>query len=332
MRVLSILMLAGAAAAATAASRLPSPERSGRFAERATGLIGLKDAVIDLNGGTLTYARDGDTFANFTAREFGTARRFGLIKIVEPARGVRVRDVVAQDGYRFLDVFTRKAGLHDALVERVRATGMIRGLARIRADSSHVTFRDIDVTFRSEPAQPGQLPVGIGIEDDAHDIVVERAVVRGARMVRIPDKYTNGDGYSTERRNYRITFRRAEAHDSSDGGFDLKSTDTRLEDVAASGNGRNYRFWGTGTASNVTSRDPRHAHIWLGKGARWRIDRLIVRSSGRAPIIHIGPGASLEIGSHDIRVPPGTRLVVQESGGAGRVSWGRQGAPRLSER
>lgn len=322
------LLISLAVAGGAAASSAPSPERSGRFEARDTGLVGRKDALIDLNGGALPPARDGDLYSNFTAREFGTARRVGLIRILEPVRGLRVRDLVLQDGYRLLDVFTRRAGLSDATVERVRATGVIRGLARIRADSRNVVFRDIDVTFRSEPAQPGELPVGIGIEDQAQDIVVERAVVRGARMVRIPERYTNGDGYSSERGNQRITFRRAEAYDNSDGGFDLKSTDTRLEDVVAGGNGRNYRFWRTGTASTLTSRDPRNAHIWLGKGARWRVDRLVVRSDTKAPVIRISPGAVLEIGSHDVEVPAGTRLVVADNGEGGRVDWGPQGPPK----
>lgn len=323
------LLLPLAIAGAAAASSVAPAERSGRFEERETGLVGEKDALIDLNGGTLPPAQNGDLYADFTAREFGTRRRAGLIRILEPVRNLRVRDLVLQDGYRLLDVFTRRAGLADATVERVRATGAIRGLARIRADSRNVVFRDIDVTFRSEPALPGELPVGIGIEDRAQDILVERAVVRGARMARIPERYTNGDGYSSERGNQRITFRRAEAYDNSDGGFDLKSTDTRLEDVIAGGNGRNYRFWRTGTATTVTSRDPRNAHIWLGKGARWRIDRLVVRSGTTAPVIRISPGAILEIGSHDVKVPAGTRLVVADNGKGGRVDWGPQGPPKV---
>lgn len=319
-------LAAGSTLAASAASA-PKPERSGRFADRAGGLVGLERAAIDLNGGTLPHPGDGDLFARFTAREFGVARRNGLIKITRPTRGIVVRDVVAEDGYRVLDVFTREAGLFDSTVERVRVTGAIRGFARIRADSRNVTFRDIDVTFRSELAQPGELPVGIGLEDSAEDVLIERTVVRGARMVRIPDKYTNGDGYSTERGNRRITFRQAEAYDASDGGFDLKSTETRLEDTVAGGNGRNYRLWRTGAGTTVISRDPTKAHIWLGKGAHWRIRRLVVRSRTRAPVIQVSPGATLLIDSHDVQVPAGTRIVAGDGGG--RVDWGPQGPPRV---
>lgn len=331
MKRLTKAMLATPALLATVAVPASTPRvtMGGRFADRPSGLVGIERATASFDGGTITAARDGDLFARFTARDFGTRRRFGLIKIVRPTRGVVVRDVVAERGYRFLDVFGREASLTDSVVERVRATGLIRGFARIRADSRGVTIRDVDARFRPEPAQRGELPVGIGMEDTAHDILVERTVMRGARMIPVPDRFTNGDGYSTERGNRRITFRRAEAYDSSDGGFDLKSSDTRLEDTTAAGNGRNYRFWGTGVATTIMSRDPRNAHIWLGKGARWRIARLVARSRTQAPIIRIGPGATLQVDSHDVQVPAGTRLVVMEDGG-GSVIWGRAGPPQIA--
>lgn len=330
MKPLTKAMAAGLVLLSTAApSSSPRVTRSGRFADRPTGMVGLDRAVANFGGDTIASPRNGDVFQRFTARDFGTRKSFGLIKIIQPTSGLVIRDVTAERGYRFLDVFTRRASLTDSVVERVRASGLIRGFARIRADSHDVVIRDVDARFRAEPASAPELPVGIGLEDTAHDILIERTVMRGARMVRVPDRYTNGDGYSTERGNARITFRRAEAHDATDGGFDLKSTETRLEDTLAAGNGRNYRFWGTGTATAITSRDPENAHVWLGKGARWRIARLVVRSRTQVPVIRIGPGATLIVDSHDVQVPAGTRLVVSEDGG-GTVRWGRNGAPRIA--
>ena len=94
-------------------SSSPRVTRSGRFADRATGLVGIDRAVVTFDGGTITFARNGDLFQRFTARDFGTRKRLGLIKITQPTRGLVVRDVIAERGYRFLDVFTRHAGLTD---------------------------------------------------------------------------------------------------------------------------------------------------------------------------------------------------------------------------
>src|SRR3546814_9737605 len=84
----------------------------------------------------------------------------------------------------------------------------------------------------------GNLPVGIGFADTAHDFRVERCSMRGFRWDRGEGKYWNGDGFSTERGNARIMFRQCAAWDNSDGGFDLKSTESLLDDCIS---GRNAR-------------------------------------------------------------------------------------------
>ncbi|WP_052134758.1 hypothetical protein [Sphingomonas sp. 37zxx] len=301
-------------------------QRSGRFAPTDGGLVGITKAVIDLGGASPPQAADFDVFANFTARDFGTTRSLGLVKIVTPTRGIKIRDVVAENGYRFLDVGA-KGALVDASIERVRATGLIRSFARIRGDSHDIVIRDVDATFSAQPAERPHLPGGIQIDGTAHDILIERVAIRGAKMRVEKGKYTNGDGFSTERNNAGIVFRDTAADDNSDGGYDLKSTATRLENVRAARNGRNYRFWGTGEATTITSENPSSAHIWTGQGANWRIGKLIVRSTTRAPVIRLEGQGVLRIDDYDIRVPAGTPMVIDESKGMAKIDWGRRGPP-----
>src|SRR3546814_3867556 len=83
------------------------------------------------------------------------------------------------------------------------------------------------------------LPVGIGFADTAHDFRVERCFMRHFQWKRRDNQYWNGDGFSTERGNARFQFRQCAAWDNSDGGFDLKSTETLLDDCTSGRNARN---------------------------------------------------------------------------------------------
>ncbi|GHC08128.1 hypothetical protein GCM10007047_26690 [Cerasicoccus arenae] len=57
-------------------------------------------------------------------------------------------------------------------------------------------------------------------------------------------KYWNGDGFVTESGTHHITYLNCRAYDHTDGGWDLKSSDTVLENCVAIGSKRNVRIWG----------------------------------------------------------------------------------------
>lgn len=84
--------------------------------------------MVDLSGASPPQAGNFDVFANFTVRDFGAARSLGLVEIVTPTRGIQIRDIVAEIGYRFL-VVGAKGALVDASIERVRAKDLIRSFA-----------------------------------------------------------------------------------------------------------------------------------------------------------------------------------------------------------
>lgn len=245
----------------------------------------------------------------------------GVVATKGPLAGLRFRDRTVRDVYRVIE--NKQGTLSDAVFERVTATGLARGFARIGADSHGIVFRHVSATAAGVQ-RPPHLPAGIAIEGTARDVLIEASVMRGFQMTSGPDKYWNGDGFSTERGNRGITFRRSAAWDNTDGGFDLKSTDTRLDQTVAGGNARNYRFWSTVSAGTIASITPvkrggsgGSAHVWINGKGRPVIDiaRLIVRSTNTAPIWRVeNGGADIRVKDCRIAVPAGTRWMVAEGG------------------
>ncbi|MEK3883346.1 cadherin-like beta sandwich domain-containing protein [Paenibacillus sp. PL2-23] len=60
--------------------------------------------------------------------------------------------------------------------------------------------------------------------------------------------YWNGDSFVSEWNADNITYNRCKAFDNTDGGWDVKATNTYLNDCVALGNKRGFRFWSTGEA------------------------------------------------------------------------------------
>ncbi|WP_046772549.1 hypothetical protein [Jiangella alkaliphila] len=101
---------------------------------------------------------------------------------------------------------------------------------------------------------PGNFPLGFRVGDSGqasnvieHDIVFQDVVSRNGYH-EAGTSYWNGDGFTAERRARNITYVRARAFDSTDGGFDDKSTNPAYIDTVAFGNKRNYRIWSSGGA------------------------------------------------------------------------------------
>ncbi|HEU4961534.1 MAG TPA: hypothetical protein VFT56_14155 [Sphingomonas sp.] len=235
---------------------------------------------------------------------------------IVPGPDLRVHDRTITGVYRlFDDSDGRSSG---SRFERIDAM-VRRGGFRFRGDAHDIVIRDVTLRLAA-PQHVPRLPAGIEIQGTAHDILIERTVARDFQMMPEGQKYLNGDGFSSERGAYRITFRRDEAYDNSDGGFDLKSKQTRLDNTISARNKRNYRLWGTGTAGTIVSKTPRKAHIWLADTANWRIAHLVVKSSTPVPIVDSdGRHATLRVDSCDLDVPRGTKLAI----GGGSISWGK---------
>jgi hypothetical protein len=295
---------------------------------------------IAAEGEPVYVVRSGAAYSGVHARDVGN----GLFVIRDSVRGVRISDIEVAGGYRVIEntAVPRGAGA-DCVGLRVRgarASDLRRSFARIRYGSHDGVIEDVTASGVLTVGAH-DLPVGIAFADSAHDFRLERCTMRGFRWKRGDNKYWNGDGFSTERGNSRILFRQCAAWDNSDGGFDLKSTQTVLDDCISGRNARNFRLWSSIRATRLTSLDPRkiggigdtnHFAIMAAQGLRVplviHIEHLTVKSDHAWPIfdVHDGP-ARIIIGSHDIQVPPGTPLVRARGKGSvpGGVSFA--GAP-----
>lgn len=283
---------------------------------------------IAAEGEPVYFVRSGTAYRGVHARDVGN----GLFVIREPVRDIQISDIRVEGGYRVIEnsaaLKQAPAGCVGLRVRGARASNLERGFARIRYDSHDGVIADVSASGMMTTGAT-DLPVGIAFDGTAHDFRMERCVMRGFRWKRAAKKYWNGDGFSTERGNARMLFRQCAAWDNSDGGFDLKSSETLLDDCVSGRNARNYRLWTSMRATRLTSLDPvkiggigdtTHFAIMAAPGGEplvITIDHLIVKSDRGWPIFDVHKGAArIIVRSHDIQVPPGTPLVRSRGGGS----------------
>jgi hypothetical protein len=216
---------------------------------------------------------------------------------------------------------TKTLQAQNLTIRNLVATNLQRGGIRLRGAIDGAQVTNFRLEMRSQPQFGKELPIGIHVES-GNRITISDGVVRGFQMVRVPGNYTNGDGIAAERKVHDLTIRGVVASDNSDAGFDLKSSGTKLDQLRAERNGRNYRFWDTVDAGTLTSVNPGNAHVWAAKGANVRIGRLIASADRPATLVLAEGGANVVIESCRLSLPPGTQLVKRQSAGV-QVSLGR---------
>lgn len=153
--------------------------------------------------------------------------------------------------YKF-DTAKTLSDIKDLAVERefVRVTGGKGG-----------SFTNIIVAARGETQAPWTA-TGFKFQKGGTDWVLKNCSAAGFRThPREGKKYWQGDGFSTELPNERISFIDCLAKDCADGGFDIKGPDWFMDDCTGERNSKNFRFWSSGTAKKLTSIDPRTCHI-----------------------------------------------------------------------
>ncbi len=268
------------------------------------------------------FPRSGAIYRGIKAADVGN----GLFVIRQQVRDLVIEDVEVEGAYRVIENAAARGEGADCVGLRVanaKASGLRRGFARIRYASRDGRMSDISAQGLLTTGA-SDLPVGIAFDGDARNFLLERCTMRGFRWKRDAGQYWNGDGYSTERGNRGFVFRQCAAWENSDGGFDIKSSETVLDDCVSGHNARNYRLWSDLRATRVTSIEPTKLggigdtnHFSLmgpkASGAEpltIQIEHLIVRSQKGWPVfdVHDGP-VRIIINSHDIDVPPGTPLI-----------------------
>ena len=266
------------------------------------------------------------------------------IRFSGDVQDVAVVDVAAGDVQRLIedDDDATVTGLR---VRDVQARGFSRAFARLRADTSAV--RICDVLGDSQRVDLEPFAQGLQLEGTVHDVVVERATMLDTTDARAEDEYWNGDGFSAEREVYDVVLRETTASGHTDAGYDLKSSSTRLEDVTASDNKRNFRLWSDVVVDGCASGEPRKRG---GTGSTVHLQALsdgAVRASGctfagggagvtvfeavddatltvldstveasRASVATVGEAATLDLQA--VSDPQGRRVAVPRGDDAGR--------------
>lgn len=132
---------------------------------------------------------------------------------------------------------------------------------RIGFFSRFVTFEDCDTDANGgdDTGFPTRsIPVGFGTDSPdgrpiIHDIRLIECSARNNRFIQSSSDYWNGDGFSSERGVYNVTYSRCISMDNHDGGFDDKATNTVYENCIALGNKRGFRIWSAATLINCLS-------------------------------------------------------------------------------
>lgn len=76
-----------------------------------------------------------------------------------------------------------------------------------------------------------------------YDLRFIDCTARNNRFQQSSGAYWNGDGFSTERGTYNVTFTRCESYDNHDGGFDNKADNVIYDNCIALRNKKGYRIW-----------------------------------------------------------------------------------------
>ncbi|HKR16477.1 right-handed parallel beta-helix repeat-containing protein [Rhizorhapis sp.] len=203
----------------------------------------------------------------------------------------------------------RNLNVHDFEAVELQREGI-----RLRGDVNGVTIRNFNIRMRAQQQVSPDLPIGISIYEGSN-ITISDGYIGGFQMVTVPGTYTNGDGIATERPVNSILIERVTSNDNSDAGFDLKSSNTVLNDTHAERNKRNYRLWATVRTGTIYSGTPlvnaEAAHVWVNTGADVVIDKLVATSTTTAPVLYIEPDAkSVTVNSCELDVPVGTKFFI----------------------
>lgn len=244
--------------------------------------------LMQLNGGVAVRIKD--TVENGTV---GPVRIEGAKHAVYSEAGSVIRDLNIAD---FEAVELHREGI------------------RLRGDVNRVTIRNFNIRMRAQKQVSPDLPIGITILEGSN-ISISDGYTGGFQMEWMKGTYTNGDGIASERPVDSLLIERVTANGNSDAGFDLKSTNTVLNDTHAERNKRNYRFWAMVRTGTITSGTPLAtndaAHVWIGKGAEVVIDRLVASSTTTAPVLWIEPDArSVTVKTCELDVPAGTKFFI----------------------
>lgn len=180
----------------------------------------------------------------------------GCWRVARPVTDLQLENIAAHNVHRLFEQFVSGEGeaqISGLRLKDVSVRGYARAVARLQYDSSDIVLED--VFGDSEAQQYESFSTGVTFDGTAHDIVLRRSVMLNHQQLG-GEGYWNADGFSSERDNHAMLFEDTFAAGNTDGGYDLKSSDTKLLRAVAVDNKRNFRIWGEVSMEACEGRDP----------------------------------------------------------------------------
>jgi hypothetical protein len=207
-------------------------------------------------------------------------------------------------------------------IKNVDVKGYTEGAIRLRYNTNKVLIENVNGDGEARTGE--QYVFGVSFADTAHDVVLRKVTMANNYGHGGADFYWNGDGFTTERGNYNFYFEDTVASGSTDGGYDLKSSETSLLRARAEGNSRNFRIWGDSTIADCVSLNPRKRggsgkqnHFWVASGAKARVTGCQIEDRDSATtVFEVGQKGEIIVRDSLVATNPGARLSLIDAGGS----------------
>lgn len=190
-----------------------------------------------------------------------------VVNFIGACDDVVVDNLLCENVQRVIDNSLSGATITNFTISNISATGFSKQAIRIRSDASAGTIGPCVLNSLWQEEFPG-FTVGVGFDGTAHNITVTDVEAFNMRETLSGNSYKNGDGASTERGNYNITFVRPHMYSNTDSGMDLKGSGHVITDPTFFDCKRNCRFWDQVTITGLISNEPHSrdgntaAHVW----------------------------------------------------------------------
>ncbi len=195
-------------------------------------------------------------FEDIEFQNFGN----GIFRIAKPIKNLTLSKIRAKNFTRLIENYKSGSGSHASVenlkIENIEALGYTRGVIRLKYSSKNIVIDKV-LGDSQKQLHKDDFPMGVAIHNSVKKILISKSLLKNHRQKKSSNSsYFNGDGVATESNVDDVIIEDTISSLNSDGGFDLKSTNTRVIRSLASENKRNYRFWNPVTLSRVRSVNP----------------------------------------------------------------------------
>ena len=240
--------------------------------------VGTRSDIYDesgVRGNDAFRLLDGANNLNFESMAFEDFG-IGAFRVGAPIEHLSISKMYAENVSRFFENLVSSgntdASIDGLTIKEVQIAGFSKDAIRIQYNTSNVLIED--VIGDSEKQDGDNFAMGLHLTDTVHDVAVHRVEFHNATDTLDP-AYFNGDGFVTERGVYNVLFDTVAALGNTDGGFDLKSQNTVVQNAIAIDNARDFRLWDFSVtlnnvlsgATNTHTGDSLPASVWLSRGS-----------------------------------------------------------------